>query len=616
MILGITAGGLFGDTPPAPVDAQAMIIASKLVSWWDFDNSLTDRYGVNTLTGTGTYSAGILAQKITKTSRLTQAAIANIPPMTGANPTSLSFGGWVYIVNTGGEDIEIRRTSAEAYRIAVRNANQVSFVVGATGTTTISSSVGAVTTNTYYLLTATIDGVTRAMRLYINGTQVASGTATLANMQDVQAISFGRVTGNVFTALHDDASFLCDSVLSAADVTYLYNSGAGRPGTSFPILPRNAWTWFNDPRCIEMPGGRILTGGVNSDNGAIQLNWTDDSGATFSTFDLLGSGTVDDHDNPGLLRRSDNHIMAMFCRHNGSQMYVSTSDNPGDPSAFTRVDIDSQLGGGPYAYANPYQLTGEANDPIYLFYRSGTTPTWSAYYSVSINGGTTWAAQTRLLDGDPTEGRPYLKCAQNGNDRIDFACTDGNPAEVPTNSIYHFYYQGGSWYTSAGVSMGTPPFTVATEPTEVYDGTTVRSWIWDIQIDETTGYPVIVFATFPTTSDHRYNYARWNGSSWDVNEICAAGTGLYAAEPYYSGGVCIDPDDVNTVYASREASGVWTLYKYVTANGGASFTETAFSTCEDAIRPYKIKGASLLAAVAGPYTTYNSFKTRTVLFGT
>ena len=34
---------------------------------------------------------------------------------------------------------------------------------------------------------------------------------------------------------------------------------------------------------------------------------------------------------------------------------------------------------------------------------------------------------------------------------------------------------------------------------------------------------MIVFASFLTAADHRYHYARWTGSAWDVHQITPAG---------------------------------------------------------------------------------------------
>lgn len=614
MIPGITASRRRGGgVVPVPTNVDAMSVASKLISWWDFDGNANDLHSANSLSGTASYSAGLINQKATKTSRLSKTSAVLPQAMTTAEGTGgLSFGGWVYIAGTGGEDIEVRTAGGEAYRIAVRNGNQAHFVCGSTGTTTISSSVGAVSVGNWYLLVATINPVTRAMRLYVNGSSVATGTATSMNMNNPDALSFGRVTGDVFTALQNDSSFVTNAVLTANDVAWLYSSGTGHGSADLPQARNGVWTWYNDPRVILLPSGRLLAGVVEND-GIISLNWTDDGGLTTTRNALSGTTSPDDHDNPALLRRSDGKLLFFSARHNASSYNVGISAAADDPSSFSVTDIASSLGGGPFSYANPFELTGESGSPILNFFRSGTSPTWSVYYSRSTDGGVTWGGGVRLLDGASGSGRPYLKACKNGSARIDFAVTDGSPAAVATNSIRHFYYQGGAFYTSNGTPLGSAPYDTATDLTTVYDGTTDRAWIHDIKIGS-DGHPRVVFAVFPTTTDHRYFYGRWTGSAWVTNEICTAGGPLYAAETYYSGGACLDGDDPSIVYASRGmGGGRWALYKYVTSDGGSTFSETDLGL--DGIRPFHIKGAGMLAAVNGRYVTYNNYRTRVALLG-
>ncbi len=38
-----------------------------------------------------------------------------------------------------------------------------------------------------------------------------------------------------------------------------------------------------------------------------------------------------------------------------------------------------------------------------------------------------------------------------------------------------------------------------------------------------SGFPVVVYARFPTDTDHRYVYARWTGSEWIEWEIVKSG---------------------------------------------------------------------------------------------
>jgi hypothetical protein len=367
-----------------------------------------------------------------------------------------------------------------------------------------------------------------------------------------------------------------------------------------------AWIWLPDPRAIAVGDG-IVTGAITTAGDLIAYELGDGT-----PVDLRGSTfQVDDHANPAfLVRSSDNRILAFASAHNGNGLYTYLSTNPNDASAFgSETDIDTDLGRSEYSYPNPIQLTGETNDPIYLFFRAkGATANRHVYYSTSTDQGATWSAATLLIgnNSDSSDHSPYVKIVQNGNDRIDFFCTDGHPQFTATNSIYHFYYQGGSFRETDGtpLSLGIAP---ATDLTKVYDGTTNRAWIWDATIDG-SGNPVCVYAVFNSTTDHRYRRAKWNGSSWDDGEICTAGSNLYGDQAYYSGGVAIDPDDIDTVFASREVTGIHQLFRY-TYSG--SWSGTQITADERAIRPYVVRDAAepRLLYMSGDYMTYTDFET-------
>jgi hypothetical protein len=122
---------------------------------------------------------------------------------------------------------------------------------------------------------------------------------------------------------------------------------------------------------------------------------------------------------------------------------------------------------------------------------------------------------------------------------------------------------------------------------------------------------VCVYATFPSDTDHRYRYAKWNGTSWDDHQICTAGRYLYVDQPHYSGGVTIDRDDVNTVYASRGINGIHNIYREVTSDGGATWTESQMTEESRAIRPYVVSGAAepRLLYMTGNYASYTDYDT-------
>lgn len=369
-----------------------------------------------------------------------------------------------------------------------------------------------------------------------------------------------------------------------------------------------AWSWFTEPRAVSV-GGSPAIGAVTS-AGRIGVY----GGASFT--DLRGAlFEVDDHASPSLLvRSSDSKILAFAAAHNGSAIYTYLSTNANDPSAFgAETSIDASLGRDIYSYPNPVQLTDETNDPIYLFFRADDSGTRHYYYSTSTDQGSTWAAATKLLsnNGDSVSHPPYVKLVQNGNDRIDFFCTDGHPQHSASNSIYHFYYEGGNFKKTDGTNL-TLPITPATHLTKVYDGTTVRAWVWGAEIDG-SGNPVCVFATFPSTNDHRYRRGKWNGSSWDVTEICAAGGYLYGAEPYYSGGICLDPSDTDTVFASVQIDGT---HRLIRLEFDGSAWSPDFMVDGHAIRPTIVRGQTVeprLAYLTGTYTSYTDYNTDVVL---
>jgi hypothetical protein len=380
-------------------------------------------------------------------------------------------------------------------------------------------------------------------------------------------------------------------------------------------LADGVWTWFTDPRAISVNDTPAI--GAISSTGDLLVYHAD---ATPTSVDLRGSlFQIDDHANPSLLKRSsDSKILAFASAHAGSAIYTYLSTNANDVSAFgAETSIDASLGLGAYTYTVPIQLTDEANDPIYLFFRAQDAGTAHYYYSVSTDQGATWAAATKLLsnNGANIVHAPYVKAVQNGNDRIDFFCTDGHPDTNSTNSIYHFYYAGGNFKKTDGTNL-TLPIAPATHLTKVYDGATTRAWIWGCAVDG-SGNPACVYATYPSPTDHRYRYAIWNGSSWTDNQITPSGRFLYTAQAFYSGGVTIDPADVNTVFASVEINGIYQIVRFETADSGATWSAAQMTdNAGDSLRPFVVRGQvsePRLTYFTGTYTSYEVYNTSIVL---
>jgi hypothetical protein len=102
-----------------------------------------------------------------------------------------------------------------------------------------------------------------------------------------------------------------------------------------------------------------------------------------------------------------------------------------------------------------------------------------------------------------------------------------------------------------------------------------RAWVWDVASDS-EGRPVIVYATFPTKTDHRYRYARWNGKRWIDVQLARAGGSIVPGgrERQYSGGIALDHGDPSTVYLSRKIRGVFEIERWRTPNRGRTWTRS------------------------------------------
>jgi hypothetical protein len=327
---------------------------------------------------------------------------------------------------------------------------------------------------------------------------------------------------------------------------------------------------------------------------------------------------IDDHANPSLLFRADGHLMVSYSAHRGRTVFQRISEKPEDISAWgPEIDLDVALDGDYYTYPSPVQLSGEIKAPIYLFLRgwsSGSmTPSWRDYiFSTSVDGGLNWAPAQPLFV-NPGQ-RPYVQFAQNGSDRIDFAVTDGHPRESPTNGVYHFYYQGGHYHRSDGAVLeGGPPF-APNQGTQIWDGTVVKAWVWDLAIDD-AGNPVLAYAVFPTSSDHRYRVARWTGAHWLDVEVAAAGGPLYTDEAYYSGGIALDRADLDTLYLSIEAQRQWQVWEYHTEDDGETWlpmqalTDASPWVSARPLSPLNAHGDLRVLWWYGRYDTFKSFQT-------
>src|SRR3954452_21075138 len=310
-----------------------------------------------------------------------------------------------------------------------------------------------------------------------------------------------------------------------------------------PIAPDAAWCWFQDPRAVY-DHGRTFTGYVTAAGDIGVASY--DHGSNELRRSVIARGFQrDDHAAPALQVLSDGRVMAIWSAHSGRQMYVRVTKRPGDVFGWTdtRVIGSNAPGFDTYTYANPVRV----GRSIYVFWRAeaGSSAAGQAAYSVSDDGSETWAPGRVLLYN--AGQRPYVKYDARG-DTIHVAYTEGHPNATQTG-IRYAAFRDGRLYRADGSLIGDAPVSAA-RGERVYGGS-ARAWVWDVASDS-EGRPVIVYATFPSRADHRYRYARWNGTRWIDVELTRAGGSIDESgrEAQYSGGMSLDHGDPSTVYLS------------------------------------------------------------------
>lgn len=421
-------------------------------------------------------------------------------------------------------------------------------------------------------------------------------------------------------------AFLVTSIALSAFLTLAGASGFVPnyvAGTLVQLNDNGAWSWFMDERVV-IHDGKLVVGSVRAvgdfESGREDPNWGNVEIAVYDLADGTTAKTIlhprfeqDDHNNPAFLAMPDGRLLAVYSRHAVERKVFWTFSEPNNPLAWAPAQVfetpgdDRQFGGNNVTYANLFALS---SGRIYNFHRSfGHEPN----YLYSDDGARSWHYGGRLLRG--REGySPYLKYAFNGRDTIHFIVTENHPRNWD-NSIYHGFIRDNRVHLSDGrdagpLSTSTETQLAAWELTQVFAGDADNvAWTVDLELDAEER-PYALFSVqkdgrgLPPRQggmDHRFHYARWDGSRWHQYEIAYAGTRLYPFEDDYTGLAALHPHDPNVVFISTDAHPVSGLplvsradgkrhreiFRGNTTDGGRSWSWTAITadSTADNLRP-------------------------------
>ncbi len=354
----------------------------------------------------------------------------------------------------------------------------------------------------------------------------------------------------------------------------------------FSVLSEDgAWCWFADPRAIYYEGEKNQSyfSWVSSQGDIVVASYNHDT-FEYNEKIIHPKLEIDDHDVPALFIRDDGHIVVFYSKHQAAgpmQRVISTK--PEDISSFS----EAYTWGSNVSYPNPFKMGGD----IALIYRGLN---WHPTIAVSKDDGVSFTdiKQLVLNGGD----RPYARYCQSGDGAIHVAVTTGHPRNEAKNQIFYFKLKDNKFYRAdgslikefnTGIDLGGKGNNtgVGSEAEIVYDGVSNgRAWVWDMTLDPETQNPVIVYASMPTESDHRYNYAYWDNGDWINKEITKAGKwfpqtppGTTEREPHYSGGISMDYSNPWLVYLSKEVNAVFEIFKYETKDKGDTWEITAIT---------------------------------------
>ncbi|QDU54795.1 BNR-4 repeat-containing protein [Aeoliella mucimassa] len=410
--------------------------------------------------------------------------------------------------------------------------------------------------------------------------------------------------------------------------------------TNTPASPNGGWCWYQDERAIVDTAAAddplllvsSVSAGEAAERGDIDLHWRNLRTGEQGTFELDDQLEQDDHNVAALYLRPDGRYLALWARHNSDRKtYWRVSENPHDPTAWGPINTINNGAG--TTYNNVYYLPGDRNGEgrLYNFTRARN---FDPNVQVSYDQGTTWQYAGKLMTEGGGGDRPYVRYAGDGK-RIHLMTTERHPRNF-ANSIFHGYVADGTLFDSHGDMIdssilddqGEAPakVTCVFRNGSTYDGLVMnRAWTTSLELDA-EGLPVGVFTARVNDSneDHRFFYAKFDGTQWQVHHMAEAGGYLYLREDDYTGLAAIDPDDTSVVYLSTDVdprSGDETehyeIYRGKTSDIGATWQWSAITenSAVDNLRPIVPayhRDQTVLLWLQGDFSTYTEYATEVV----
>lgn len=227
---------------------QSNGLRSGIVSYWNLDSNANDSVGSNNGVATATPGAGIIngGYVFPLTTRITVPDNSSLSFGNGTTDTAHSWSVWIKPTDVSiFRFIITKRQSSSAYEYHYYVQTDLTFVVTLIQSATQSIGIRSgltLTLNAWNHVVATYSGsgTEAGISIYINGvlstgnSSVGIGSYTAMNNLTGDCVfgAYANANGNAFVGSLDEIG-LWSKKLTQAQVTSLYNSGAGLPYSSF-----------------------------------------------------------------------------------------------------------------------------------------------------------------------------------------------------------------------------------------------------------------------------------------------------------------------------------------------------------------------------------------------
>ena len=388
------------------------------------------------------------------------------------------------------------------------------------------------------------------------------------------------------------------------------------------VSDEGAWCWFADPRAVHYENNAGTANmtyigyiDVHGNVKATQYDWLQ-----HRKTDVLVRSCFqpDDHNNPTFIVLPDERVMIFYTRHTDEpKIWYRISTKPCDISSLGEEKYLTTANN--TTYPSPFILSDDP-DHIYLCWRGiNWHPTIARLTMPDADGNCKFDFGPKQIV-QSTGARPYAKYQSNGKDKIYVSYTTGHPDNEMPDWLYFNVIdinQGNgpilrdlngkqlSVINNGVFNVNKTDSYANSYPATIVDKTAnIRNWVWQITLDKDEN-PVIAYPHIDNAkTTHVYWYARWTGTAWRNTWVQYGGHAFHqnwnSTELCYSGGMAIDPDNINDLYLSiptkdgqYNKDGVYEIWKYTIDDEGkvAGSEQITKDSPKNHARPYVIPGS-------------------------